>query len=324
MICVRTPLRIGLFGGGTDIPDFFLERGGKVIGFAIESYIYVQAVEVEINQGFKFRLSYKTNEEVNSAEDIIHPIFREVLKKYKFDNSYHFSSFSNLPSGAGLGGSSSFTVGLLSLINKIKGLNKKNLDLAKQAINIERVILNEKGGWQDQLHAAFGGMNIFNFSKSGNISRTKLNPHPRVFDDLNNNMYLLYSGKMRVSHDIEASKIKTLNIGMLSELHDIANQAEDLLNKKDCTIQEIGKLLNDSWLIKRGLSNKVSDTEIDNIYKNILNTGAYGAKLCGAGGGGFFMVLASKSSAKKLQETLNKGQLKKISIDLGGIKTFEL
>jgi D-glycero-alpha-D-manno-heptose-7-phosphate kinase len=324
MICVRTPLRIGLFGGGTDIPDFFLERGGKVIGFAIESYIYVQAVEIEINQGFKFRLSYKTNEEVNSAEDIIHPIFREVLKKYKFDNSYHFSSFSNLPSGAGLGGSSSFTVGLLSLINKIKGLNKKNLDLAKQAINIERVILNEKGGWQDQLHAAFGGMNIFNFSKSGNISRTKLNPHPRVFDDLNNNMYLLYSGKMRVSHDIEASKIKTLNFGMLSELHDIANQAEDLLNKKDCTIQEIGKLLNDSWLIKRGLSNKVSDTEIDNIYKNILNTGAYGAKLCGAGGGGFFMVLASKSSAKKLQETLNKGQLKKISIDLGGIKTFEL
>jgi D-glycero-alpha-D-manno-heptose-7-phosphate kinase len=167
-------------------------------------------------------------------------------------------------------------------------------------------------------------MNVFNFSKSGNISRTKLNPHPRVFDDLNNNMYLLYSGKMRVSHDIEASKIKTLNIGMLSELHDIANQAEDLLNKKDCTIQEIGKLLNDSWLIKRGLSNKVSDTEIDDIYKHILNSGAYGAKLCGAGGGGFFMVLASKSSAKKLQEIMKKGQLKKMSIDLGGIKTFEL
>ena len=324
MICVRAPLRIGLFGGGTDIPDFFLERGGKVIGFTIESYIYIQAAEVEINQGFKFRLSYRTNEEVNSAGDIIHPIFREALKKYTFDNSYHFSTISNLPSGAGLGGSSSFTVGLLSLINNIKGINKKNLNLAKQAINIERVILNEKGGWQDQLHAAFGGMNVFNFSKSGNISRTKLNPHPKVFDDLNNNMYLLYSGKMRVSHDIEASKIKTLNIGMLSELHDIANQAEDLLNKKDCTIQEIGKLLNDSWLIKRGLSNKVSDTEIDNIYNNILNSGAYGAKLCGAGGGGFFMVLASKSSVKKLQRTLNKGQLKKMSIDLEGIKTFEL
>ena len=324
MICVRAPLRIGLFGGGTDIPDFFLERGGKAIGFTIESYIYIQAVEVEINPGFKFRLSYKTNEEVNSAEDIIHPIFREVLKKYKFDNSYHFSSFSNLPSGAGLGGSSSFTVGLLSLINKIKGLNKKNLDLAKQAINIERVILNEKGGWQDQLHAAFGGMNVFNFSKSGNISRTKLNPHPRVFDDLNNNMYLLYSGKMRAAHDIEDSKIKNLNFGMLSELHDIANQAEDLLNKKDCTIQEIGKLLNDSWLIKRGLSNKVSDTEIDDMYKNILKSGAYGAKICGAGGGGFFVILASQSSAKRLQETLNKDQIIKMSIDLGGIKTFEL
>jgi D-glycero-alpha-D-manno-heptose-7-phosphate kinase len=324
MICVKAPLRIGLFGGGTDIPDFFLERGGKAIGFTIESYIYIQAVEAEINQGYKFRISYRKNEEVNSAEDITHPIFREVLKKYKFDNPYAFNTISNLPSGAGLGGSSSFTVGLLSLIHKIKGLNKKNLDLAKQAINIERVILNEKGGWQDQLHAAFGGMNVFNFSKSGNISRTKLNPHPRVFNDLNNNMYLLYSGKMRVSHDIEASKIKTLNIGMLSELHDIANQAEDLLNKKDCTIQEIGKLLNDSWLIKRGLSNKVSDTEIDDIYKHILNSGAYGAKLCGAGGGGFFMVLASKSSAKKLQEIMKKGQLKKMSIDLGGIKTFEL
>ena len=324
MICVRAPLRIGLFGGGTDIPDFFLERGGKVIGFTIESYIYIQAVEAEINQGYKFRLSYRTNEEVNSAKDIIHPIFREVLKKYKFDNPYAFNTISNLPSGAGLGGSSSFTVGLLSLIHKIKGLNKKNLDLAKQAINIERVILNEKGGWQDQLHAAFGGMNVFDFSKSGNISRTKLNPHPRVFDDLNNNMYLLYSGKMRASHDIEDSKIKNLNFGMLSELYDIANQAEDLLNTEDCTIQEIGKLLNDSWLIKRGLSNKVTDTEIDNMYKNILNSGAYGAKLCGAGGGGFFMVLASKSSAKKLQETMKKGLLKKISIDLGGIKTFEL
>ena len=324
MICVKAPLRIGLFGGGTDIPDFFLERGGKAIGFTIESYIYIQAVEAEINQGYKFRISYRKNEEVNSAEDITHPIFREVLKKYKFDNPYAFNTISNLPSGAGLGGSSSFTVGLLSLIHKIKGLNKKNLDLAKQAINIERVILNEKGGWQDQLHAAFGGMNVFNFSKSGNISRTKLNPHPRVFNDLNNNMYLLYSGKMRASHDIEDSKIKNLNFGMLSELYDIANQAEDLLNKQDCTIQEIGKLLNDSWLIKRGLSNKVSDTEIDDIYKHILNSGAYGAKLCGAGGGGFFMVLASKSSAKKLQEIMKKGQLKKMSIDLGGIKTFEL
>ncbi|SVC44160.1 uncharacterized protein METZ01_LOCUS297014, partial [marine metagenome] len=119
MICVKAPLRIGLFGGGTDIPDFFLERGGKAIGFTIESYIYIQAVEAEINQGYKFRISYRKNEEVNSAEDITHPIFREVLKKYKFDNPYAFNTISNLPSGAGLGGSSSFTVGLLSLINKI-------------------------------------------------------------------------------------------------------------------------------------------------------------------------------------------------------------
>ena len=320
MIAVKTPLRVSLFGGGTDIPDYFKEYGGQVTGFTINKYIHIFASKIDIDQGFKIRLSYKSNEDVLNIEDIQHPIYREVLKLYDFDNMYHFSTMSCLPSGAGLGSSSSFTVGLIKTLNSILGINESKLQIAKKAISIERDILKESGGWQDQLHAAFGGINTFKFNNNS-IDQVNLEIDKDSLQKLNNSMYILHTGITRKAKDIEKGKINNINFDLLKATHELAIEGESYLhNSKKISMNEIGLLLNEGWKIKRSLSEKVSNSNIDDIYNIIIENGAYGAKLCGAGGGGFFLVLSSSQSVKKIRENLPKSVLSKVRIDFHGIR----
>ncbi len=324
MIIVRVPLRVSLFGGGTDLPDYFERYGGSVTGFTINKYIYIFASKVDINQGFKFRLSYRTNQDVNTIDEISHPIFREVLRSYNFDQTYHFSTMSCLPSGAGLGSSSSFTVGLHFLLNTLVGVEDSRMDLAKNAIHIERNVLAESGGWQDQLHPAFGGFNTFNFNPGGLIERKPLDLKSEDLKALNRSMYILYSGEMREAKVIEDSKKMALNYDLLKETHDIAREGEKLLRGDSFDLLELGKLLNEGWLLKRGMSRAVSNSSLDNLYDLILKKGAYGAKLCGAGGGGFFLVLASESVMTSLNESLPNSTMSQINIDFNGLMRNEM
>ena len=324
MITVRVPLRVSLFGGGTDLPEYFERHGGTVTGFTINKYIYIFASKVDINQGFKFRLSYRTNQDANSIDEISHPIFREVLRSYDFDQTYHFSTMSCLPSGAGLGSSSSFTVGLHFLLSTLVGREDSKMDLAKNAIHIERNVLAESGGWQDQLHPAFGGFNTFNFHPSGLVERKPLDLKSADLNALNQSMYILYSGEMREAKVIEDSKKKDLNYDLLKETYDIAKEGEKLLRGENFELTELGKLLNKGWMLKRGMSGKVSNNTLDDLYDLILKKGAYGAKLCGAGGGGFFLVLASESVMTSLNESLPNSTISRINIDFNGLMRNEI
>lgn len=324
MLATKTPLRVSLFGGGTDIPNYFNHNGGQVTGFTINKYIYIFASKIDIYQGFKFRLSYRDNEDVKDFNDIKHPIFRELIRLYNFQERYHFSTMSCLPSGAGLGSSSSFTVGLIFALNSIMGINETKVDIAKKAIHIERNILNEDGGWQDQLHAAYGGFNTFKF-KDNKISHKPVEINSSFADDLNDSMYILHTGITRRAKNIEKSKTKNDNENLLKYTNDLAIEGERILNNKSTvSLNEIGALLNEGWKLKRELSDKVSNEDIDSIYKIIMSNGAYGAKLCGAGGGGFFLVLSNNKSILKIRERLPSSAISKINIDYNGVQEIKI
>lgn len=309
----KTPLRVSLFGGGTDNPNFFKEAKGSVTGFTINQFIWIFASEIKVNQGFKFRLGYKTNEDVLSPEDIKHPLFREILRNHPNQPSCHITTMSTLPSGAGLGSSSSFTVGLLALLGEGK-IEQSKSSLANEAIRYERDILGESGGWQDQLHAAFGGINTFEFDNEG-WRRKPMDMQQSNLQILSDSLYIVYTGMLRSASNVEKSKLGTKdNDNLLHETYDLALEGEKALCQNTLSLSEIGKLLNTGWELKRGLAQSVSSSHIDEVYKQILSTGAYGAKLCGAGGGGFFLVLAEPDSAERLSAVIGKDKIMKVDI----------
>ncbi len=315
----KTPLRVSLFGGGTDDPKFFNSAKGLVTGFTIDQFIWIFASEIRVNQGFKFRLGYRINEDVLNADDIKHPIFREVLRGHPELKSSHFSTMSTLPSGAGLGSSSSFTVGLLGLLSYLSGDFQSRTSLAKEAIRYERDVLGESGGWQDQLYAAFGGINTFEFDKTG-WQRKPVDLTESNLRALSDSLYIVYTGKLRSASAVERSKndLKKKD-RLLSETYMLALEGEKALRRDPISLDDIGKFLNTGWELKRGLSYAVSSSHIDDVYKQILSSGAYGAKLCGAGGGGFFLVLADLRSADRLGSLVGRDKIMKVNICHHGV-----
>ena len=185
-------------------------------------------------------------------------------------------------------------------------------------------MLAESGGWQDQLHPAFGGFNTFNFHRDGSIERKPLDLNSADLNALNGNMYILYSGEMREAKIIEDSKRKDLNYDLLKETYSLAKEGEKLLRGKSFELAELGSLLNKSWMLKRSLSGKVSNNTLDDLYDLVLKKGAYGAKLCGAGGGGFFLVLASEAVMTSLKKSLPNSTISRINIDYEGLVRSEI
>ena len=301
---VKTALRVSLFGGGTDFPEFFNKNKAKVIGFTINKYIHNIAIQTIYDEDYRIRLSYRRNEEVIELSEIKHPLYREILSKYNPKGSWHFLSVTDVPSGTGLGSSSSFAVGLLRLIRKISNLDYSNdSNIGKEAINFERNILNEAGGWQDQIHAAFGGINSIEFlGNDFKVSPINLANHSLQL--LNDSMYLVYTGITRNASAIELSKTHISKNDFLMRMVEIANEGEKLFTETQLNLEDIGSLLGEGWKLKKLLSDNVSDSDLDYMYDSILSSGAYGAKLCGAGGGGFFFILANPLAIDKLKSKL--------------------
>ena len=260
MIFSKTPLRVSLFGGGTDDPRYFNQNSarGSVTGFAIDQFIWIFASQIQVNQGFKFRLGYKASEDVLDADEIKHPIFREVLRDQPALPGYHFSTMSTLPSGAGLGSSSSFTVGLLALMSSINDDSISRSSLAKEAIRYEREVLGESGGWQDQLHASFGGVNTFEFDNNSWVRRPVelTSGNLRL---LSESLYIVFTGKLRSASAVEESKnLKANRDELLSETYALALEGESSLRRDQVSLPEVGYLLNKGWELKRRLSSAVS------------------------------------------------------------------
>ena len=330
MILSRAPLRIGVIGGGSDVEEHFNQGGniGAVLNFAIDKYCYVTFIENVLQFENKFRLSYAKTEEVSKVSLIENEIIREILKYYDFDHSIHLSTFSDVPGSSGLGSSSSFCTALIQLLEHHNGRKLPPLELAQKAFKIERSDCDHAGGWQDQLAASHGGINLFTF-KNGNIENKALNLSQSIMDEINDNLCIIFSGIFRNSADQALSSSsqrqdnhsKILNAGAENAI----KLAQNVENAK--TANEIITLIADSFnesmdsKIQFETNKELHDTLLAQ-YKDVLESGSQGAKLCGAGGGGFFVAIADKEAQAKLT---NKFQsVIPIQIIKDGVKTWEV
>jgi D-glycero-alpha-D-manno-heptose-7-phosphate kinase len=324
IVTVRTPLRVSLFGGGTDYPGYFRRRPGAVLGFTIDKYIYLSGLRLSAFLDYRYRLSYSRLENVDTVGAIQHPVVRALLQHYGFDEPTDFSVQGDLPAASGLGSSSAFTVSTINLLSHMMGTPRTRMELAREAIFTEQVLLRENVGVQDQLHASFGGINRFDLS-GDSFRMTPINISGRDLRRLAEWMVLVYTGVKRHASAVVADQVKSTAEGTLDiELRDMlefVDAGQQMLEdpaQRDEAPAQIGKLLHQSWQIKKRLSSRVSVPEIDQLYEFCLANGAVGGKLCGAGSGGFLLMVVPPSRRQGLEQAVGVRQCVRFAIDLQG------
>lgn len=306
MIISRTPFRISFFGGGTDYPRWFDEHKGAVLATTIDKYCYITCRILPPFFEHRSRIIYSRMEQVRKVSEIQHPAVREVLKFLKIRHGIEIHHDGDLPARTGLGSSSSFTVGLLNSLYALKGKMLSKEQLAQEAIYIEQERCLENVGCQDQILAAYGGFNFIEFGGHHHLKvRSVTIPAPEL-RELENHLMLYFTGFSRTASEIAAHQIKNIpkKTRELTTMVQMTRQALDILSKRD--LKQFGRLLHESWKIKRQLSDKVSNSNIDDIYAAARRAGALGGKLLGAGGGGFMIFFAPPSRQKKIRERLKK------------------
>ena len=298
MIITKTPFRMSFFGGGTDMEYFFQKYGGAVISTTFDKYCYVIVRHLPRFFEYKTHLTYSKMEYVSNYNEIEHPAIREAMKMLDI-HEIHLTYDADLPAKSGLGTSSSFVVGMLNAFYALKGKYADKKKLSDDAIYLERVLCNEAGGWQDQIAASYGGLNKINFNKDG----YEINPiiiSPKRKKELENNLLMFFTGFVRYS-----AEIQTMNnfanedkITYLLEMLALVEEAEKILVDEQADLNDFGKLLDQSWKLKRKTGKAVSTNAIDILYEKGIKAGALGGKLLGAGGGGFlvFYVLPEKKN----------------------------
>lgn len=271
----------------------------------------------------RYRVTYRIVEAVDRVEDIKHNVIRATLADLEYDKPLNVAIISDLPGNSGLGSSSTFTVGFLKLIEHMSGRGITKFDLFKGAVRIERDLLNENVGIQDQIHAAFGGLNLYSFHKE-NFSIEPVQMHTCSRDALNTSLCLVYTGIQRHASAIVAEQISNTREKKiqkeLSHLLDLCKEGVSLLLGSDpeSMLRDFGRLLSDGWQTKRNLSASVSLPVIDEIYDEAMRLGAYGGKLCGAGGGGFLLFLAPPHVQEKMKERFGTDNFVKIALEDAG------
>ena len=306
MIISKTPFRISFFGGGTDYPEWYHENGGSVLATTIDKYCYISCRHLPPFFEHKHRIVYSKIESVKTTEEIQHPVVRAVLSNLSITDGLEIHHDADLPARSGLGSSSSFTVGLINVLNALKGLQISKQDLAKQATYIEQEVLKETVGSQDQVLAAFGGFNRIDFhpDDSFNISPVIINKD--LVEQLQSHMLLFFTGLSRFSSDIARDKVSnfTNRFQELTRIKEMVDEGMSILQSPSTPIMDLGKLMHESWKLKRSLSVKVSTPKIDEIYEAGIKAGATGGKILGAGGGGFILFFAEPKNHKKILERL--------------------
>ena len=308
MIISKTPFRISFFGGGTDYPEWYHENGGSVLATTIDKYCYISCRHLPPFFEHKHRIVYSKIESVKTTEEIQHPVVRAVLSNLSITDGLEIHHDADLPARSGLGSSSSFTVGLINVLNALKGLQISKQDLAKQATYIEQEVLKETVGSQDQVLAAFGGFNRIDFHPydSFNISPVIINKD--LVEQLQSHMLLFFTGLSRFSSDIARDKVSnfTNRFQELTQIKEMVDEGMSILQSPSTPIMDLGKLMHESWKLKRSLSDKVSTPKIDEIYETGIKAGAVGGKILGAGGGGFILFFAEPKNHKKIRERLKR------------------
>jgi D-glycero-alpha-D-manno-heptose-7-phosphate kinase len=307
MILSKTPYRISLFGGGTDFPDWYLNHGGAVISSTIDKYCYISCRTKLPFFEHKYRFVYSSIENVSAIKEIKHPAIRGVFEWYKIDECLEVHHDGDLPARSGLGSSSAFTVGLLNVLGAQKGEAWSKQELASCALHVEQNVIGEPCGSQDQVAVAFGGLNKIEFHTDGKFHVKPLTVGLERVDVLNNHLLLFFTGTQRYSSDIETEKIKVLDkkTAELYRMFEMVDESIEILTQKVFDYSRFGKLLHESWLLKRGLVEGVSNTTIDEAYGVAMKNGAIGGKILGAGGGGFLIMFAEPKFHQTIIDALS-------------------
>lgn len=291
MVISKTPLRLTLGGGGTDLPSYYSRFGGFVISTALDKYVYLiskRRFDREV------RVSYFTTEIVKGIDKIKHPIVREALRLLGLKTHLEVVSIGDVPSKTGLGSSGSFTVGLLNALHAYRGDNHSKQELADEACHIEMEILKEPSGKQDPYIASFGGFTCLNISRNGKVEVEPLKIPTDAARELENNLLFFYTGFRRDASEVLKSQESAIErdgekaLNAMHRIKDIGFQVKRVLERGEIT--EFGRLQHEHWLAKKDVSTKMSNPFIDKWYKLALENGAIGGKIMGAGGGGFLML----------------------------------
>ena len=319
MILARAPLRICLGGGGTDLPFYCLEHTGYLLTSAIDKYIYLS---LSPSLSGKTSLRHEEIEDVASVEDLSHGIVRETLKYFGVKDALNITISSSVPSGTGMGSSSTLTVALIKALLQHKNQQHKYgaYDIAQTAYHIERVILGEEGGKQDQFISSYGGIIEMILEKDGSVKINTLNLPKKTLSKMESNLALFYLGSSRKSSDIQVQVSKEAKIKHLHDIKRLGQELKDSLVKGH--VDDLGNNWHEHWLAKKQLTKSISNSEIDHHYDFGLKNGALGGKLIGAGGGGF-LIFYTKDKEKLIALMERKGlKYLKFSFSPAGAEIF--
>lgn len=317
MIICRTPFRVSLFGGGTDFPAWYLSHGGSVLGTTINKYCYLTVRSLPPFFEHRHRVVYSRIELVKEISEIQHPSVRAVMGEMGMEHGLEIHHDGDLPARSGLGSSSSFTVGLLNVLHAFRGEMVSAKELAREAIRIEQEVIGEAVGSQDQVWAAYGGLNRINFSQDGSFDVQPVVIDPERRELLNDHIMLFFTGFSRIAANVEKEKIANVDSRktQLRALGAMVDEGIQILQNRNSDITEIGELLNEAWRLKKEMSDKVSTSAIDDIYDAALDAGALGGKLLGAGGGDFLLLFVAPENQPAVRERLTN--LTHVSVEIG-------
>jgi D-glycero-alpha-D-manno-heptose-7-phosphate kinase len=308
MIISRTPFRISFFGGGTDYPEWFCEHGGAVLSTTIDKYCYLSVRELPPFFDHKFRVVYSIVENVREVNDIKHPAVRGVLGWLNVAKGLEIHHDGDLPARSGLGSSSAFTVGLINAVHALEGEHISRETLASEAIHVEQCVLRERVGLQDQVSTAFGGFNHITVTRDGayTVSPMVL-PRQRLLA-LQSHLMLVFTGISRNAPEIAATVVGNLKrkTADMHALQQMVGQGITILSSASTDLVEFGQLLKEAWMLKRSLSELVSNSAVDDLMQSAMSAGAIGGKLLGAGGGGFMLLFVRPEDRARVQDALRK------------------
>jgi D-glycero-alpha-D-manno-heptose-7-phosphate kinase len=306
MIISKTPHRISFFGGGTDYSSYYLKHGGKVLGVGINKYSYINIRKLPPFFDHKHRIVYSKQENVATLDEIVHPSVRETLKFFNVDYGISIHHDGDIPARSGMGSSSAFTVGLIKSLYALEGKMISKDELAKTAIHIEQNLIQEHVGSQDQMFAAYGGLNMIEFLQSGEIIVNPVILPKGRLEEFESSLMLFFTGISRIASEVAKDQIENIENNE-TNLHAMKQLVDDALSllTSDKDLKLFGEMLNETWKLKRSLSNKISNSEIDNMYDKAIASGAVGGKLLGAGGGGFMLFFVPKEDQNSVKEALD-------------------
>ena len=304
MIISKTPLRVSLFGGGTDYPVWYRENGGAVLASTIDKYCYITCRYLPPFFPHKHRIVYSNVETVNDVSEIQHPAIRAIIQYFGETKGLEIHYDADLPAKTGMGSSSSFTVGFLNALKALRGELVDKNTLAKLAIYLEHNVMKENVGVQDQILAAHGNFNKIEFNTDDSFNITPVILSPERLSELQNYFMLYFTGVTRIASDVAANQIRNIDkvANHYKKIHELVDEGLTIMEKPKASLAELGKLLHESWLLKRELSDNITNPQIDAIYKSGLDAGAIGGKILGAGGGGFILFFADPKTQPKIRE----------------------